>query len=241
MSEAWAWIIIGGIFVAFIIYAGREGAKLRKRQDERLAAFRAEREGWEIFVADSQLDPSLLAVGAASKQISVGTVDAYIDVPWIDICRVEIESNDTSLTTTNRGSQLLGGVVGNVLLGPMGLLIGGLTASKSTRQRINDLTLKIIVEHPSRPSHKVVFFRKGGKGLKPRSLRLRAPAERLDHFHALLLNAMRSAERDRIAPTAPMATASLEQSLEKLWQLHQAGALTEAEFGERKQRLLAGH
>jgi hypothetical protein len=236
-------LILGSLALATAVrQIFRQGMAVKAQAATLLADFRAQHVGWEIFIEATEFKPSLLAVDARSRQIAVGTTEQYVAVSWDSISRVEVENNGTALTTANRGSQLLGGVVGNVLLGPMGLLIGSMTGSKSTRQRVNELALKLVINHPTNPVHRVLFFRKGGKGEKPSARVLQAPAERLDHFHALLINAMRSVEREHATaePAGKPEPSGVEGRIERLWTLHQAGALSEQEFAEQKQRLLAG-
>lgn len=49
-----------------------------------------------------------------------------------DLLVTSHESGSTSVTTTNRGSQLAGGVVGAAVAGPLGMVVGGLSGSQTT-------------------------------------------------------------------------------------------------------------
>lgn len=225
-------------FVAGFAWIFAKARTVRRRTLQQTEAFRERFASAEVFTADAVVDRTVLAVDAGVQSIAVGKVDAWVEVPWQSITKVEVERDGASLTTTNRGSQLAGVAVGNVLLGPMGLLIGGLTASKTTRERINELALKIVIDHPQRPVRKVVFFR-NGKGAATSSAVVTSAAETLDHFHALLLNALRSADMLRRPAVSPSATvvatgASVEDRIARLWDLHQSGALSEAEFASQK-------
>lgn len=236
--------ILGGFIWIFT-----KGQRKRKRVFAATEAVTERYRDWQLFVSSPIIDRAMLAVSASERRIALGPVEDPVDVAWSDISRVEVERNGGSLTTTNRGSQLTGAAVGSVLLGPMGMLMGGLSGSKATRERVNELALRIMVEHPTRPVYRIVFFSASGKGIAASSLGLRAPGEKLDHFHALLVNAMRSVEQAQVRPAEPPQTvtaalpsapsAPVEQRLAQLWQLHQSGALSAEEFAEHKAQILA--
>lgn len=76
-----------------------------------------------------------------------------------DIVSVEIiESTDTETKTlikTNRGSQILGGVVGKAVLGVPGMIIGGLSGSKTSKSKtiehIKSIVLRLTINDMQNP------------------------------------------------------------------------------------------
>jgi len=232
------------IFIVIVILCGvcfaiMQGVKLKAQQDAENNTFAGEHRGWDIYLAP--YDRCVVALNHDSKQIVVGRVTDHRQLPFSQISAVEIERNGQSLTQTNRGSQVMGAAVGAVLLGPLGLLMGGLTGSKRNKQRVSELALKIIVDDPRAPVHRVVFFRMKGDGVDAKSGLLREPAKKLEHFHALISNAIRSDQRSAaqqsLAPSP--VNESTENRIAKLWELKQAGALSAEEFTSRKLALLS--
>jgi hypothetical protein len=63
---------------------------------------------------------------------------------------------------TNRGGQAVGAAVGAALLGPAGLLLGGLTGSKQNIEQVDKLSLKIYTNDLINPVHEIVFHNLSG-------------------------------------------------------------------------------
>lgn len=235
--SVFVWIIIlGGIAWAVI-----NGVKLKKQHDAEDATFAGEHSGWDIY--KSAHDRGVIALDHANRRIAVGTVANHVERPWSDISAVEVEKNGQSVTQTNRGSQVMGAAVGAVLLGPLGLLMGGMSGSKRQKERVNELSLKVLIDDRTAPVHRITFFRMKGNGTDAQSRLLKAPASQMEHFHALLANAIRSDNREfakqPIAPVLPDASNS--DRIAKLWELKQAGALTAEEFESEKRAVLMGY
>lgn len=230
-------IIIVLAIIGAAIWAGAHQwsrAQLRKAERE---TFMLAHRGWAMFV--SPIDDGVIAINRSEQRIALGTASEHAELPWSKISSVEIERNGETITTTNRGPQLFGAAVGAALLGPAGLLLGGLTGPKRTRNRIRELSLKIVVDDPHRPVHRLVFLRLKGDGIAADSRALREPVSRLEHFHALVSNAIRSASQQHYGAPAAAGTGALEGRIAKLWELHQAGALSPEEFQQAKLNLIS--
>jgi hypothetical protein len=231
-------VLITIIIVGFVIYGIVAGVKLKKQHDAENATFMGEHRGWDIY--NSPHDRGVLALDHESKRIVVGKITDYVEHPWSDINSVEIEKNGQSIQQTNRGSQVMGAAVGALLLGPVGLLMGGVTGSKRQRERVNELGLKVVIDNREAPLHRVVFFRANGSGVDAQSRLLKEPARKMEHFHALLSNAVRSDHRATFAPSMQQsAIEGPEDRIAKLWDLRQAGALSDEEFAAQKLAILA--
>ncbi|MBB5715836.1 SHOCT domain-containing protein [Sphingomonas aerophila] len=230
------WVIVFGV----VIWAISVGIKLRKQRDAEDATFAGEHQGWDIY--KSAYNRGVLALDHANRRIAIGTVSNHIERPWSDISAVEVEKNGQSIIQTNRGSQVMGAAVGAVLLGPLGLLMGGMSGSKRQRERINELSLKVLIDDRAAPVHRITFFRMAGDGVDAQSSTLKVPASQMEQFQALLANAIRSDNRSfaKQPIAAAIAEASNSDRIAKLWELKQAGALTAEEFESEKRAVLSG-
>jgi len=98
-----------------------------------------------------------------------------------DLIAVEVCKNGSSLQKTNRGSQVVGAALGAALLGPAGLLLGGLTGSKRNIEKIDKLSLKVYTNDLVNPVYEVVFHNMSGS--KPDSLIVKSAMAELDAWH----------------------------------------------------------
>lgn len=228
-------VVIILIIIGILVWAVKAGLKLDKAK----RAFLTSHEGWDVYVSPDF--KQVIAIDHDGRRVAVGPLASPIEVAWADVAGCEVERNGQSITATNRGSQVMGAAVGTFLLGPAGLLLGGLTGSKRSIQNVSELSLLVTVDNRLAPVHRIVFVKLGGKGKKPDSPALKPAVERLEHFHALLSNIVK---REDKTPVGSAQQTELPQSaseqIEQLWALHQSGALTTDEFAAAKARLLAG-
>lgn len=127
---------------------------------------------------------------------------------------VEIERNGSALELTNRGSQAMGAAVGGALLGPVGLLIGGLTGSKRQEERIKTLVLKIYTNDLHNPVSRVTFFKHPG-GRKADAPEVQAAIEMLEDWYGRFRTIL-AAQAKSASPQPPNEpAASNEQSLHR--------------------------
>ncbi len=241
------WLIV--IFVVgIIIVAAAQAANQASVASASKRAFLASNAGWDVYV--SPYGGSLLGIHHDEQAIMVGTTASSIRVPFADVVSVEVMKDGTSLTQTNRGQQLVGTAVGGLVLGPVGMLIGGLSGSKRNSAKISEIALKITIDNRVRPVHVVIFLKLPGTGILANSAVAKKIGENVDHWNALLVTGMRKADIDRTELLSPRNTQhavsdarnppDVASQLEKLWELKQSGALSEDEFAGEKSRLLAG-
>lgn len=98
-----------------------------------------------------------------------------------DLVGVEVLRNGSSVQKTNRGGQAIGAAAGAVLLGPVGLLLGGLTGSKRSIEKVDRLSLKIFTNNLVQPVHEIVFF--AAPGSDPNSFLVKQASQNLDAWH----------------------------------------------------------
>lgn len=164
-----------------------------------------------------------------------------------DLVSSEIVEDGTSVTTTrtSRGSQAVGAVVGNLIAGPLGFVVGGLSGKTvgTTSTKVSKVELKIIVDDTRQPSIVIPFLTSEGSRSGPLYASIRKDAER---WHETISVLIRRADMKRTAsqaqPVAPAvqaaATGFVADELKKLADLRAAGVLTDEEFAAQKQRVL---
>lgn len=97
-----------------------------------------------------------------AKVVLVPKAGAPVILSSKDILGVEVIRDGTSVQKTNRGSQVAGAAVGGVLLGPVGILLGGLTGSKRTEEKVKNLSLRIFTSNVANPVFNIVFYESPG-------------------------------------------------------------------------------
>lgn len=224
-------IIVGAII--WLAKKGMEQAALNKAAQD---AFRSQHAGWDIYIAP--FNQAVIALNHEQRAIVLGTIAAHRTYPWTSIASVDVIRDGSSITSTNRGSQLMGAAVGEVLLGPLGLLIGGVTGSKRTLQRVSQIGIKIIVDDRHTPIYTIDFLRVPGNGADPKNKLVKDAAQRAEHVHALLVNAIRNSSAQSATPQRQISERSAADRIDQLWKLKEAGALTDGEFQQQKQQIL---
>ncbi|WP_343613765.1 hypothetical protein [Novosphingobium sp.] len=103
-----------------------------------------------------------------------------------DIVSVEVEKNGLSVTKVNRGSQVGRVALGGLLLGPVGLLMGGVTASRRSEEKIKSISLKVYTTNMSSPV-KTIHFYKSHSGADLNNFTVKQAMSLLDSWHGRFL------------------------------------------------------
>ncbi|MDD3181707.1 MAG: hypothetical protein PHD48_02740 [Alphaproteobacteria bacterium] len=144
-------------------------------------------------------EPSIFFVGASSIESTCPHIAIAIDpkrekfattkngevakvYPFSSVLSVEIVKNGESLQKTNRGSQAAGAVVGAVLLGPIGLLLGGVTGSKRSVEKVKKLSLSIFTKNLENPLIEICFL-DSKNGHSPDSSIVKGAVEDLNNWY----------------------------------------------------------
>ena len=171
-----------------------------------------------------------------------------------DLIKSEVTEDGNLTTSTVRSSQIVGAVVGNALIGGVGLLVGGLTGKTRSRNEISKVTIAITVNDTLRPLWVLPLLNE--KKPVPRSgKRAQAVLAAANHAHALLSVLIRQAddlEKRRVterlnavraSPPTQLKNnqdrASFAEEFMKLAKLKEKGVLSESEFAEMKASLIA--
>lgn len=99
-----------------------------------------------------------------------------------DLLSSEIVCDGISVTKTERGSQLGGALVGGAFFGGVGALIGGLSGSQKTMQRVYSINLNILVNDTVKPIHTLTFL---NQQTFEGSVTYNQAIEAADHWYAL--------------------------------------------------------
>lgn len=192
-------IIIGGCAYIFCLPFIISGASKRKSIEQQLRALPA-------FASAVRFDQpgqhQTLALDPASEQWAVVGLDSPARVyGFQQLVAVEIEKDGATLEKTNRGSQIAGAAVGSALLGPVGLLIGGLSGSKRHEPTVRRLVLKLYTNDLHTPVCKITFLDHPA-GLKASDPQFIEAANWLDEWRARFLTVLRGQQTDAAAAPA---------------------------------------
>lgn len=103
-------------------------------------------------------------------------------IPYAMVLSSEICEDGTTLSKTNRGSQLAGAAVGGVLLGGLGAIVGGLSGSSRTVETVRKLELVVTVNDAANPMRRLVFLE--GTETKRNSMLYKLVSDAAQEWHA---------------------------------------------------------
>lgn len=131
-------------------------------------------------------------------------------------------------TETDSGSQIGRMLIGGLMLGGVGAVIGGLSASKTTSQSINRIDLVICTKASGWPSHRINLL----LGEYPEASNQVRSVIDAGTAWALKIKAMRDEASYRHSPS------SLADELGKLVWLREHGEISQSEFEQLKRKLM---
>ena len=130
-----------GLFCVFFMFIAISWGKAQEENTKSLLSTKADEE-YNFLTAQGVR--SGIAINPKTKEIVFKTHDDKICLfKFNSILSANIKINDNTVSVTNRGSQIAGVVVGGLVLGPVGMLLGGLTSSKNQKVMINKLSIII--------------------------------------------------------------------------------------------------
>ncbi|WP_336788364.1 SHOCT domain-containing protein [Paenibacillus sp. MMO-177] len=158
-----------------------------------------------------------------------------------DIVESEIMEDGIQINRTSRSSQVGGALIGGVLAGGVGAIVGGLSGSSKTSNKVERIELKVVISNKSEPVQYFLFY--VGSGLSKDDNRYRELIKEANHWHSLISVLIKRADEESIQQVSiidqPSAVRSIADELAKLAQLQKDGLITQDEFLVQKAKLLA--
>lgn len=166
-----------------------------------------------------------------------------IVIHYNDIIQCEMIEDGSQITKTSRGSQVGGALIGGAVAGGVGAIIGGLSGSKTTSERVEKLQLKITVNNTIEPVQNITFLNSPVGTKKSDPIYSGHFLKEARYWHGLVSVLIKRADDESIQfvqnVDSPVESESVADELLKLAQLHKDGLLTKEEFDAQKLKLLA--
>lgn len=132
---------------------------------------------------------SLLAINKNKIKILIYDFKNAYMVELKNIISLEIFENGNSVAKTNFTSQAGRIIVGGVVAGGIGAIIGGLSGSSTSIEKVKEISLKITTDDYDNPNHKIFFIdKKMSGGVNKGSLTYNKAIEDIELWHSRLTN-----------------------------------------------------
>jgi len=134
-------------------------------------------------------DGASLALDPAAKKVAfVDRAGKPVVYDFKDIVAVEVCKNGISVTKTNRGSQVITALVGQLIFGHKGFIIGGNTGSQRTSERVMALSMKVYLTDHASPVREIGFYK--GSAIETNSRKFKRCATELDEWYGRMQTAI---------------------------------------------------
>ena len=218
-------------------------AQMRHETDDRLKRIPNYKSSQQYTSANGDVT---LSIDETNKQISFVSLKLYKDrvYSYHDILKSEILTDGISVTSTNRGSQLGGALLGGLLAGGVGALIGGLSGSTTSQEKVKKIELNVIVNDTANPICKIAFLDSEYSAYAKDSQAYKDGYNTAYHCHQLIGVLIRQAdEEDKRKETSTgsnnsQGNVAVADELRKLVQLRDEGIISGDEFEAQKKKLI---
>ncbi|MCC2977812.1 hypothetical protein LK533_14140 [Sphingomonas sp. PL-96] len=151
---------VAAIAIGIVVALATAGALLTWMQSDATKAFRK-----KLASLNFQPDAlewcgagTLIAIDKSSRRLAIQASGALMLRDFDTLVGVEIEEDGATIQKTDRGSQLGGALVGGLIAGPAGLIVGGLSGTRRTENRVRAVTLNIFTRDTTNPTLKLSFL-----------------------------------------------------------------------------------
>lgn len=226
------------VVIALIVLGVMIQADMDKKKRAKLEAVIDSQEGFTATHKHIGADYLTgIAIDDSRRKVCLLRAPASVRIySFDDILSCEVFEDGESLTKTVRSSQALGAVVGSLAFGGVGAIVGGLSGSKKTVDKVSRIDLRVVVNDMQAPIHDVSFLnaetKKGGEVHKLVSQQAR--------FWAGLFDVIIKNSRSQKEVPVPGGTrsAGVAEQIRELAKLRDEGILTEEEFAAQKAKIL---
>lgn len=233
----WIWAKVSGL---------QKGVSLEQAIEQAIEQAALPQEGFKSDICYVNRNNLMgLAIDNTNNQILLYDHPQKSVMPFNNLIATEVLEDGVSVSRTNRGSQLIGAAVGGVLLGGAGAIIGGLSGSTTSSDRVKKVILRVVTDDIQRPNFDMVFLDVSAtnkKGIEKSDPKYKEAIENAAAWHSRLTTILkRLSEKDAAHnPTAvEQLGSSVADEIGKLAQLRDNGLLTQEEFTTQKISLLA--
>jgi hypothetical protein len=127
-------------------------------------------------------EPRGFSIDPESQQICLIGGGKLRLLPFSMILESEVVVDGQTVNKTSRASQVVGTAIGAAIGGGVGAIIGGLSATSHSKQVVNNVFLRIILNDLETPIHGIEFVEMTNYGNSPGSVALMEA----ENWHALL-------------------------------------------------------
>ncbi len=186
-----------------------------------------------------------ISVNKQNKEVCLIRQGRKTLISYRDILSSEILEDGETVTKTSRTSQIGGALIGGLAFGGVGAIIGGLSGSTTSSEKVSKIELVITVNDVSDPLHCITLMDLGYRVKKDNEDYMYKMGD-AKRWHGVIQVLIRQAdqedgENERNAELENMpsfSSTSVADEVLKLDGLRKQGLLTEEEFATQKEKLL---
>lgn len=157
-------------------------------------------------------------------------------ISYRDVLSTELLVDGNELVRTSRTSQIGGAILGGIIAGGVGAIIGGLSGSKTSTQKVKNISLLVVVNDSSEPTHLINFL---DSECKKDSFLYRNSIGQARHWQSLISVLIKQAdEEDKKNAINNSEVFSSADEIYKLSELLKQGIISQDEFDKQKAKLL---
>lgn len=200
-----------------------------------------------IGVDENNKKVSIVESNGDTKKINANQVE-YTEQIFLfkDILESEVLIDGETVTKTSRSSQLGGALIGAVVAGGVGAIIGGLSGNTSSKEKVEKIQLKIIVNDTRKPIRMISFLEEP-ISVDKKDDKFKRANDEVMHWHSLfkVLIEIADSEDKKINETSHIideknnGNTNVADEIRKLYALLKEGILTQEEFDTQKKKIIS--